>query len=817
MLTSLNWLKKYLSLPVGVTAQQVAAKLILSTVEVEGVKDQARDLEKVVVGRVVKADKHPNADKLKVCLVDIGGEQLQIVCGGSNVLAGMKVAVAKIGAKVRWHGAGELVEMKPAKIREVESFGMICASTELGLENLYPLREEKEILDLSDLKDKPGTPLARALGLSDAVLEIDNKSLSNRPDLWGHYGLAREVSALFNRPLMDYRTIKIKPGRELKIKVQVEDAKLCPRYMAVAVGGVKVGESPAWLKKALLAVGLRPINNIVDITNYLMMDLGQPLHAFDLAKMKITGGQLTILARRAKPAEPLETLDGHKLQLSKEDLVIADEARALVLAGVMGGIESGISEKTTTIVLEAANFDAVNIRQTSSRHGLRTDSSARFEKSLDPNWCPVALAKAVELILEVCPGAKVVSNVADAAKFRLFTGPIKLNWTELNSLIGWELPMAKVTNILKRLGFGVAGNKGGVTVKIPTWRATKDISLKEDIVEEIIRVLGYDHVPASLPAFPITPPEPNRLRALDRALGGVLVKEWRGTEVYNYSFVSRDQVQKFGDDQTKYLELDNPVSKERPLLRRNLLTNLLESVNKNLADNDELRLWEVGKTFLPELTGARAKSTGVECLPRQDSWLTVVYTSKKLSEPFWGVRRAWELIAAELNQEFYLVRPDQPEVWQHPTRVGKIIIHGKEIGKIYELSPEAASRIGLGVAVGVLEVNLNHILEYAISKPQTFKAVPQFPEVLRDLAIVVDKNQSHGNVAALISGADSLVKKVEIFDIYQGEKISSEKKSLAYRITYGSADRTLKTEEIDAVQEKIIALLKDKLDAELRR
>src|SRR3989338_5643835 len=380
MLISFNWLKQHVTLPNSATPFEVAEKLKLSTVEVEGIKHQGKHLENIVVGKILSCEKHPNADKLKVCSVDVGKEKVTIVCGGSNVADGMMVVVAKSGAKVKWHGEGDLVELKPTVIRGVESNGMICGADEVGLLELFPKKEEKEIVDLSGRKLKAGEPLAAALSLSDVIFEIDNKSLSNRPDLWGHYGIAREVAALFGREVAAYAVPEIKEGKEVKLSVKVEDEKLCPKYLAVAVSGIKIEESPAWLKERLAAVGLRPINNIVDITNFVMLDLGQPMHAFDAAQIVNTKSGQKIIVRHAGDGEEFTTLDGKKHKLDSNMLVIANAEKAVALAGVMGGLASGVNDNTTSIVFESANFDAASIRRTSTKLGLRTDSSARFEK-----------------------------------------------------------------------------------------------------------------------------------------------------------------------------------------------------------------------------------------------------------------------------------------------------------------------------------------------------------------------------------------------------------------------------------------------------
>ncbi len=822
MFLSFNWLKQYVKLPDSTTAEEVAEKLKLATVEVEKVDVQGAGLDGVVVGKVLSCEKHPNADKLKVCKVDIG-ETVVIVCGGSNVTEGMLTAVAKVGAKVKWHGEGDLVELKPTAIRGVESFGMICGADEIGLIGMFPKREEKEIVDLKNVSSKPGAPLAEALGLNDAILEIDNKSLSNRPDLWGHYGMAREVAALFNREVEAYKVKEINGDKEIKIKVEVEDTKLCPKYMAVAMSGIKVAESPAWLKECLSAAGLRPINNIVDITNYVMLDLGQPMHAFDARQLTKNKEQLTkanIVVRRAKDGEEFITLDEKTHNLDSSMLVIATEEKAVALAGVMGGLESGIENNTTTIVFESANFDAATTRKTSTKLSLRTDSSARFEKSLDPNMCEAALKRAVELVLECCPGAKVASKVVSEGKPRLFVGPLEIPTEFFGKKLGVEIPVKTIISILTKLGFTIIEKKKFLSVKIPTWRATKDIAIAEDVVEEVARIFGYENIPATLPSFTITPPETNKLRALERTVAETMVKELSYTEAYNYSFVSGTQIAKLGDDVSRYLELDNPISKEKPYIRRNLLPNLLENIASNISNVYGLKLFEIGKVFHSDEAGARVDTNGDELLPRQDVYLTAMYVHKKNTTPFWEVRGIAEILANKLGVQFQFAPADARPLhsWQHPTRTTWLKIGDTIVGRIYELHPNVSATYGIDNRVGVFSLNLAQLSEMNTvgSSSTNYNSLSEFPEVIRDLAFVIKKEITHAEILVALTNVDPLLKKIELFDVFEGKGIGEGYKSMAYHLTYASPEKTLTTAEVDAAQKKVEKILKEKCGAEVR-
>ncbi len=816
MLISYNWLKQYVNLPSNISALDVAARLKAVTVEVEGVKNQGELLQNVVVGRVVSAVKHPNADKLKLCRVDIGADEIQIVCGGSNVVEGMLAAIGKVGAKVQWHGEGELIELAPTKIRGEDSFGMICAADEIGLGEMFVKKDEKEILDLSNFADKKnivGLSVAEVLGLNDTILEIDNKSLSNRPDLWGHYGMAREVAVLFNRDLKKYETKEVKPGKDFKLKVEIQDAKLCPRYMAVAVSGIQVGPSPKWLQEKLLAVGSNPINNIVDITNYIMLDLGQPLHAFDASKVGHNIG-----VRLAKNGEKFVALDKAEYTLTENDLMIVSGEKSLGIAGVKGGMESGTYADTTAVIFESANFDPITVRKTATRLGLRTDSAVRYEKSLDPNMCEVALRKLVELTMEVCPEAKVVSKIMDEKKFHLSVGPIELASDIFTKKLGVEIPQKDILNILTRLGFEVKVKKNSLMVKIPTWRATKDISIAEDIVEEVVRFFGFENIPATLPTFPINPPEKNALRALERDVAETLVKTLGYNEVYNYSFVSDAQVVKMGDDLSKYLELDNPLSKERPFLRRNLLPNLFENIKNNIENYSEVKIFEIGKVFSIKESGMRADSNGDTLLPQQDTWLATMYAGKKEATPFWQAKKALENIFLALKADFQIMSPTVVKPWAHPGRLAVVMCGGQEVGVLCEISPLVSQNLGIEQRVGVLQLNLSGLIE-VLSKQKdksNYKPASVYPTVTRDLAFLVKKEITHQQILKVLKKTSDLVKDINLFDVYEGSKIGEGYKSMAYRLTYGHSDRTMTADEIENAVKKAQEALKKEFAVEVR-
>lgn len=815
MLISRNWIKKYVNLADSVSIEELVSRLNLSTVEVERYEEQGRCLANIVVGKILKIDSHKDADKLKVCLVDVGRKKLTIVCGGSNLFEGMLVVVAEVGAKVKWHGEGEEVELKSAEIRGVKSEGMICGADEVGLEEFFPKKEMREIIDLSTLGVRVGTPLSQALGLNDYILEIDNKSLSHRPDLWGHYGLAREVAALYNRKVTPYKNTSLKPDKEANLEVQIDDPKLCRRYMGVMLSNVKVGDSPFWLKKSLIDVGIRPINIIVDITNYVMLDLGQPLHAFDADKVGLKD-QLhkKLIVRTAHKREELTTLDGKKYALDSDNIVIADEQKILALAGVIGGLDSGVTLESTQIILESACFNDMAIRKSAGFLNVRTDASIRFEKSLDPNLCEEALNKAVELILDLVPGSQVASSIVDFYPEPLKPNNLTIPLSFFSKKLGVDIPPKNILAILDRLGFEVRYKSDKLNIKIPTWRGTKDIFIPEDIVEEVARLYGYEHILSSLPLFPIVPPITDKIRVTKFNVLDILVKEFGYTEVYNYSFVSSGAISKLGDNQDQYIELNNPLSKDRPFLRRNLVINLLENLEKNYATNRVLKLVEIGKSYLFEEAGVRVTPQGNDLLPRQDTTCTFLYIEKNNNTPFWEVRRVVERIF-HLEKNWLLKPPRESKPWQHSARAAEIVYKDKEIGSIYELHPFVLERWGIKDRAAIVEINLNLLADTEPDFFVQFNSTSLYPEATRDVAFWVSKKITHAEIWQTLTLADQLVRKVELFDVYS-DNTKDEIKSMAYRITYGHSEKTLTTQEIDEVHQKIIKTLINTFKAEIR-
>ncbi len=810
MYISFNWLKEFVKIPYKITPEELGSALTLHTVEVEGFEERGAEWKNIVVGKVKEVKKHPNADKLQIVITDVGAKKLQIVCGGSNVREGMLVAVGMSGAKVRWHGEGEPVELKETELRGVKSEGMICASNEIGLGEAFPAAE-KEILDLTDFKLKPGDSLASALHLEDVIYEIDNKSVTHRPDLWGHYGMARDAAAFLNLPFEELKLKKIREGASAALKVAVEEETLCPKYCAIVLENVAVGPSPLWLKSRLEACGVRSVNTIVDVTNYVMLELGQPLHAFN-ARVIHDGN---IIVRKAKTNETLVTLDGVSRTLDDSMLVIADDKKVLALAGVMGGAQSEIQSDTKSIVLEAATFDPVSVRKTSQTLGLRTEASQRFEKSLDPNLPPRALIRAVNLLKEVCPKAKAASPLADISHFSLNQGPLELSLDFVRRRIGAALSKEEISSILERLGFKTKVlKKDMLSVAIPSFRATKDVSIREDFIEEIARVHGYDRIPALMPVVTLERPPLNEERALERKIKNLCALGLGMTETYNYSFVEEEVLKQCLFDPASVLRVANPIAKDIGFLRPSLLPNLLSAAARNFKWKENFALFEMGRVFRAE-DGPfpRAKESNV-MLPRQDIFIAGVIVANEY--PFFEAKHALEaaLKAADVAYNFLPMKGVYG--WVHPARVASVSVGGKVVGLVTEVNPLVVKNFDTKKRVGYFELNFSALAKAEKIK-QSFAPLPKYPSITLDLAILIPEKTEWADVRNAVCGAGGeLVEDVSLFDVYAGKNIGAGKKSMAFHVTYRSPSRTLELAEAQKIQDRVKKTLEENFGAQIR-
>lgn len=800
MFLSLDWLKDYVEIPRGLEAEELARLLTMRTVEIDSVQKQAEKFKNVVVGRIKEVRPHPNADRLRLARVDIGEkEELEIVCGADNIVPGQLVPVALVGA-VLPNG----LEIKEAEIRGVKSRGMLCAEDELGLSD-----DHSGILIL-EKKAKVGQNLAEYLGWSDVVFEVDNKSITNRPDLWGHYGIAREISAFLGTKFKG-RDFKLPAVEEDEaIKVKIEDFKLCPRYLAAVVKNVKVERSPAWLEKRLLAVGARPINNIVDITNYVMFALGQPLHAFNREQVD------EIVVRRARQGERIVTLDGERRELDTEMLVIADSQKPIAIAGVMGGEESEVKAGTIAIVLEAANFDFLSIRKTAQKLGLRTEAAMRFEKSLDPNLAEWGLAMALELIKEICPNAEVV-EIRDEKRFRNEVKPIKLEFNWLNKFLGVEIKKERIKEILAKLGFDFSEEGEELVVTPPSWRRGRDITAREDLAEELARIYGYEKIKPTMPLIRMEAVKVEAGRALARQVKSILAGGATFSEVYNYSFVSEEQLNKLGISGKSYLRLLNAASSRETLLRQSLVPNLILNLKTNQARFEKIKIFEIGSIYLSGLTGE--EDIGGESknkLPYQEKRLGLAVAAPQRKEALAEIKGALSYLLNHFNLEAVYEPTENAPAWADSQARAEVKVGGYSLGLVTLLTKRASRSLGVKKEAALAEISLLELAKaIAAAGEKKYQPLPKYPPVVRDLAFVVEERVLYNDIRKEILDFHSWIARVELFDVYRGEKLGPGKKNLAFHIIY-QADRTLTAKEVDKVQAGLIKRLEEKFGARVR-
>ncbi|MCC6643135.1 phenylalanine--tRNA ligase subunit beta [Candidatus Peregrinibacteria bacterium] len=809
MKISVNWLKNYVNIDSQTDWKAFEELLTIRTAEVEEIIDLAGSFDQMVIGKIESISAHPDADKLRVTKTNVGSETLQIVCGASNIFEGQTVAVALSGSQVRWHGEGDLVELKPTKIRGVESNGMICAASEIGLKD-----EVDGILDLSHLNLKPGTPLAEALNKNDIIIDIENKTLTHRPDLWGHYGIAREIAAITDEKLKApaFHT-KYDQKLPIVIPVTVENPEACPRYLTLTIEGIEVGPSPDWLRTALENTGNRSINNIVDATNFVMLELGNPLHAFDTNK--IAGGK--IIVRQAKKAEKIETLDNESKELDPGMLIIADAEKPLAIAGIKGGLHSGISHETTSITLEAANFNPISTRKTSTKLGIRTEAVQRFEKDLDPLLAEQALDRLVKIILDLCPNARIVSRKQDINNFTYKPRKVKLDLSRTSQKIGVEITPKLAKELLEKLEFEVTlpKTKSSTTIEvaIPSFRATKDINHQDDLVEEIARLYGYEKIPATLPEVAIRPARPNTERREKHLIRDVFSLELGFKECVNYSFYSLKTLQKAGLNEADHLKIRNYLSEEQTHLRTSLIPNLLHSAHENLKHFDSFNLYEIGRSYrnIQQYFPLEEKHlAGLVLLPKKDR-----------QEPFYLAKSALNLLLRRLQitslqyqrasnpDQNPLAHPNKSAVWINPRTKQPLI-------ELFSLHPAIAANFDLD-KYQVACFNLHYTELHALPRAELrYRSIPRFPAIEFDISAIVDAEKEVAEFEKSIRKADqNLIHNVELFDFYQGSNIPEGKKSLAYRITLQAPDRTLTDADMKQIQEKILTNLQA-LGAEIR-
>ena len=797
MNVTLNWLKTYIDFEFS--PSELADRLTMLGVEVESIKQLGTELEGVVVGSVTSIRPHPNADKLVLCQVDVGEtEELQIVCGAPNVREGMLAPVATIGATLP---AGFTI--KRAKLRGETSHGMLCSEKELGLSE-----------DAAGLMELPtdipsGSSLSEALGLDDVVFELE--ITPNRPDCLSLIGVAREIRAETGNPLKLPQVNFKESETDIRnlTSVTIDAPDLCPRYAARVIQGVKVGESPAWLQQRLESVGVGIINNIVDVTNFVLMEYGQPLHAFDYHKL----AENRIVVRRAANDERLTTLDEVERELTPDMLVIADAEKPVALAGIMGGYDSEITETTCDILLESAYFNPSSVRATAKTLGINTEASYRFERGADPGIVPAALDRTAQLITELA-GGTICEGIVDVYPGQEPLTRIQLRPERVNFVLGTTIETAEMVQILSRLDFDVETSGDVYQVTVPTFRS--DITREIDLIEEIARVYGYDNIPTTLPKGDIPVPAPNPMTEVHKRIKRFLLAAGM-MEAINYSFCDPtcfDKIRLDANDPLRdTLKLQNPLSPEMSVLRTTLLPSLLDNAQHNRNHQiDTIALFEMGSVFIrngeqkePErVTGVLAGQIG-----------DGVYSNPYRHPDFFDIKGLVEGMLEVCGiADYTLQKADVPTF--HPGRNAEVLSGDRRIGTFGEAHPEVLENYDLPYKAYLFEFDLEGLVDAAIFAKR-FEPIPIYPKVARDLAIVVDKEILSDMPTGLIyaTGGDA-VETVRLFDVYEGEQVPEGKKSLAYTITYHSATETLTDKAVNALHDKVVERLNQELGAELR-
>ncbi|GAK54501.1 phenylalanyl-tRNA synthetase, beta subunit [Candidatus Moduliflexus flocculans] len=808
MKVSYRWLRKYVECQIPVA--ELAHRLTMAGLEVDGIEPLRYAIpERVVVGEIVDVQPHPDASALFVCHVLVGEPAPRtIVCGASNAKAHVKVAVALPGATLP-NG----ITIREAVIRGVPSAGMICAEDELGISD-----DHRGIMHLpADLQ--VGQPVSAALlGLDDDDAIIEIGLTPNRGDCLSHVGVAREIATLLNLPLIPPAIAYPENGEAIEkiASVEIRNPELCHRYTASAITGVKIAPSPLWLKRALESVGVRSINNVVDVTNYVMLELGQPLHAFDLAKLH----HQKIIVKTAQPGSTFTSLDGTERQLDETILMIADAARDVGIAGVMGGLNSEVSDTTTDILLESARFSPSNIRKTSKKLGLATEASYRFERTVDLYGCDVAVKRATQLILQLAGGA-VAQGIIDAFPRPEALRRVSLRFARMAAILGVSIAPKIACRILSSLGFQIAEQSSeGITVEIPSFRP--DVEREIDVIEEVGRIHGFEAIPTTLPSgeIPLKTQSPE-LKIEQQIRDSLIAQGWH--EAINYSFFDKNDLHKLGIDNIqpydKLVHIKNPLTAEQDVLRTTAISSLLENARRNLSNRiANIRLFEVGTIFtqhdvsqpLPE---EQSVVSGVLIGQRMD----VGWAQSQDFVDFYDIKGLLELMFTRLNLRSYEFRRTDEMPFLHPGEAAAILIHHEPVGIVGRIHPNVLEAFDIAQErVYVFEVLVAALTKYAFERKQ-FSPLPKFPAVHRDLALIVPTSvQASDLEAVIVEVGQPLLEHVVLFDRYVGQQIAEGHVSLTYSLRYRSTEKTLTDDEVTTVHQRMIETLQTRLQARLR-
>lgn len=797
MVVPFSWLKDYVD--IDVSAEELQKKLFSCGFEVESLTYLGKDVNSVVTGRITKTEKHPDADRLTVCTVDCGAHGTKQICtAATNIFEGAIVPCALDGATVLHEGG--IQKIKTGKLRGVVSEGMFCSGEELGINNDYYEGAEVYGILILDNDTPVGVDIRPVVGLDDWLFDI--AVTANRPDCQSVFGIAREVAAILKKPLKYPATDYTAAETDVRIPVTVEEPSLCPRYVGHYVADVKIGTSPRWLRRRLALCGLRSVSDVVDITNFVLLELGQPMHAFD--RDFLSGGRIVV--RRATEGEKIVTLDEKEFTLTPDNLLICDGEKGVALAGIMGGLNSEIKPTTKAVFFEAAKFARDSVRKTSRALGQRSDSSARFEKGVDAYTCAFAMDRALHLTEELGCGVPTTYR-ADANAEDLTPKTVAAAYRQIDELLGIEVPHEEMRAILERLGFGVTQNEGGMSVTVPLWR--DDVEDYPDLAEEIIRSYGYEHiVPTFLARATVTRGGLTEAQKQEAKCKNVLADEGF-MEACNYSFYSPKDFDLLrlpeGASERRAVKILNPIGEDLSVMRTILAPSMIGNVVRNVRrGNDAGRLFELANVYLPEELPLKA-------LPEERKHLVLALWGES---GFFDVKGAVEALAEAFSLDLTFERGERP--FLHPGITAVVRLGEKEVGWLGELHPAIAEELALEKKVYLAELDYA-ALSRKFARDITYRAIPKFPAVVRDLAVVVGEEVTCAQMTACILKSCKAAKKAELFDVYRGPRLGPDKKSMAFHITFvPEGEKPVTPENADAFFKKIVSALGKTYQAELR-
>lgn len=782
MKISLNWIKDYVDLE-GIDIKELWYRFTMSTAEVEEVEYVGKDIQNVVVGKVLSVVPHPESKKLKITHVDSGDGILQIVCGAPNVTEGILVPLAKIGGSVK-----KLPKLDKVKLVGVESFGMLCSASELGIS------DDHSGLLILDGDYAPGTDIKSIIDIEDVIVEVDNKSLTNRPDLWGHYGIAREVAAIYGRKLKPMQIDTLDAAKGMKpLDIKVEDTEKCLRYSGLKIDGIKNLETSTNMKVRLFYCGMRSISPLVDLTNYLMLEMGQPMHAFD--SRQVESG---IVVRTTKEPTMFKTLDGLERKLPEDVLLICNKEKPVAIAGIMGGEDSEVLEDTTSILLESATFEGPSTRKSSTKLGLRTEASARYEKMIDPNMTVLAIQRFVKLLKDMQADVQFASALTDVYANKLEPIDITITKPYIDRYIGNTLTKEKMVNILESLEFKVAVEGDTFNIKVPTFRATKDITMKVDIIEEITRIYGYDNIVPQTLDIALKPLQYNEERVTDNKVKELLSERFGASEVNSYIWYDNTFNKKMGIETNAQVKVLNPQAQDANTLRDSMVPGMLGFAEKNDKTYDDFSLFEIGSVFM-------ANSPKDKCEQHKNICILIGSKTKSEDELFYDLKG----IATFLTKALKNVSPDfgtctSQHNWVHPMKSVDVSCKDGLMGYISVVHPMIKKNIGKKLNIAVLEINRD-VLQAINTDVVKYKEPSKFPEVVLDYSFLVDNTVTFDKLLEDVNAFKSeLLNGFEFVTIYTGKGLPEGKRSMTFRFVIGSTEKTLSSEDINTFAQSLI-------------